>query len=485
MTLTKEEFENLKSQLKEAKSMESLRKQGAFDSPKPPLRRSMLGEVIPTGTAIAGQIVGGRLGGLPGASAGGAILGGAGEALQQGIEKMTGEREKFDPSQIITTAAISGVSPGASKGLGLAVKPLQPAAKATANFIRPKIINTLTYLSGYGREVVENALKRTPGAIEAITGGEKTLTSMVKRSIATMAKKSGEISAAFGKELNEIAKNESLGGLGQTASRKLQLDEVGDFMRSAIRVLRGNKIGVTKNGLLFEGTESKAGSRITSAAEQKNIKTAFKELSTILKNTSVKNVEQVLENIRALKKFDTSTGRQASIVVQEIFEEAEKVAMKLYPKLGELRARYGTDRQMIEEGKDLFGKNFQPDAQDVSRVTKRLFDLYTTGNLEMRESAKKVGKVIGEDITGTVAGAIMKVDDAFSFRAKNLGVRGVIEKAIDLIPRTLIDNYVATGKITGSLLEHEAIKQIANALGVTTNAAAQWALNIAANKKKD
>src|SRR3990167_2567305 len=70
------------------------------------MQRGLLGEIIPTAGAIAGGVVG-TVYGAPNIGAG--VGGAAGEAFQQGIERLTGERKQFDIGQIAKTGVTSGV----------------------------------------------------------------------------------------------------------------------------------------------------------------------------------------------------------------------------------------------------------------------------------------------------------------------------------------------------------------------------------------
>lgn len=447
------------------------------------VERGFFGEILPT----AGQIVGGVVGSLggPAGTIGGAAIGGAiGETAQQGIEIATGKRESLDPAQITATGftgavlepvgmAGAGILSGAKKVVGKAIEPV-------AKVVRPKVVGWLSKLSGFTDEIVDKALSRAPGVKTALEKGEKALVEIVENSRSKLGQLKGLVSKEFGDRLSAISKRESLGGPGQEASRAVQLSEVQRFKLNAAKELRNNNIGVTQDGkLLFDRPSSP--SRIVNPAEQKNIQEAFDLLRSIEKNTSVDHVEAVLERIRALKKFDTTSGAQTSKIVNDIFGQAEDVTRQLYPELAEIRGEYAAQRKLFEDADDLLGKKTL-DAQEKRRITTKLYQLYNTGSLAQREAAEAIGETLGEDITGTAAGGIMKAGDTFSMRAVNLTKRGIGQQILNGIPRQVLENYAKTGKITGEIMDNAIIKKLQAVINFAAKAGSREAINLLEGK---
>ena len=76
----------------------------------------------------------------------------------------------------------------------------------------------------------------------------------------------------------------------------------------------------------------------------------------------------------------------------------------------------------------------------------------------------------------------MKEGEAISVRAPNLTRRGLVEKALEAIPRAALNNFVKTGKLTGELLNSKIVERTAKALGISVKALIQEMVNLAENK---
>lgn len=461
---------------------------------KEKVERGFFGEILPTAGQIGGGIIGGVLGAgaggvgaVPGAIGGAAIGGALGETAQQAIEQTAGDRKSLDPSQIIATGITGAVlEPVGQVGGKIVGKALGKAGKLVEPLVakvRPKLVNFLSKLSGFTDEIVEKAVSRSPGVKFALEKGERAVVEVIENSRKKIGELKGLISKDFGERLDKVIKTETLGGPGQEASRALQLKEVGRFKLNAAKILRNNNIGVNQDGkLLFNRTS--APSRIVNSAEQKNIQESFNLLQSIEKNTSPKHIEAVLERIRALKKFDTPSGAQTSKIVNGIFDEAEAVTRQLYPKLSALRSEYSLQKKLIEDAEDLLG-NKPLDALEKKRITTKLYQIYNTGSLPQREAAEALGEVIGEDITGTSAGAIIKAGDTFSMRATQLTTRGVAEKFVNAVPRKLLESYAKTGKITGEIGQSDFFNKLISALQIAAKAGSREAINLLESKTSD
>ena len=92
---------------------------------------------------------------------------------------------------------------------------------------------------------------------------------------------------------------------------------------------------------------------------------------------------------------------------------------------------------------------------------------------------QQIGKKVGEDITGAVAGAILKMGDT-SVRGIPLSKISVIANLLRRIPQKVLENYVQTGKMIG---ESASIKAIEATLGKSAKGVIQEVLNVMQNKE--
>jgi hypothetical protein len=433
--------------------------------------RGLSGEILP----IAGQTIGSFFG-PAGGFAGGVI----GETAQQELEKLGGSRESLNIPQIGVAGAVGAIPFERFAGLlkGIA-KPALKAAKPIVEGIDTGLAKFIGRFTGLPEGAVDQTLKRTPGVIAGSKEGETAVLALVRAGRDNLGKLADEVSTAFGKGLEKVNKNYKYG----ETFHILNMKEVGNFIGSATRELRANRIGVKNTGeLIFEkGVETgKASSRISSAGEQKNIQKAYNELLKLKNNSSPKNVEAVLENIRALKKFETSTGLQSSAVVENIFQQGEKLAKKLYPDLAKLRTEYGPQREIINDAKYLFGKTGigKSDIAQESTAVRKILNLYNTGNLPLREATEQIGKALKLDIKGTAAGALLKEGEAYSFKASNLSEKGFLNKFIEGLPRKGLQNYAQTGSTLGGVQNAPLVKALQKLLEKTTTYGARPATEL-------
>lgn len=453
-----------------------------------PQQRSFVQELVPTAGAIGGGIIGSIAaaplgpvgvvaGGIGGATAGGA----AGEALQQKIEKSYGQRESYNVGQIGATGAISGVLQatglGLAKGVGMA-----------ANALRPTVVKTMSFLSGYADDVVKAAIERTPGAVEAIKLGEQSLTNLVKRSASKLQDFASKSVAESKKAVAEFDKL-SGGGAGFPGTRESLLKEGSNFISNTTRALRSKyNIGVSGNGLLnFD--RAVLPSNIVSQGDKGAIQSAFDSMSGIKKNTTVRQLDAIMERLIVLKTktpAGTPTGGETKQIIGGMMDEVLKFAESLgkYGKGWSDWAQFSknnvTKRVMIEDMKELFGSTRNLSPKETSQISKKLLQLYNTGNLPIKEAAQTLGKEIGEDITGGAAGTLLKTGDQMSVRAPNLTTRGTIEKILEAAPRAAVRNYIATGKITPELSGFA--NTTAKTLGISSKSLIQELVSLAENK---
>src|SRR3990167_5092429 len=445
-------------------------------------QRSFFEEAVPVAGSIGGAVLGGIAGAplgpagvVAGGIAGAGVGGAAGGATQQRIEKGYGQRDEMNASQILGTGATSAVLQGtgvaALKGLGMA-----------ANAVRPVAVKTLKFLSGYADDAIEAALKRTPGAVETMKQGEVALNDIIKRSASKLQDFASEAVKESRKAVAEFDKL-SGGGAGSGGVRRDFLKEGSQFVSNTTRALRSKyNIGVSSNGLLnFD--RSVLPSNIVSGGDKGAIQSAFDAVRNITKDTSVKQLDAVTERLIVLKTktpAGTPTGGETKQIIGGMMDEVLQFAESLgtyggkgYADWAKFAKQNVVKRSMIDDMKELFGSSRNLSPKEVSQISQKLLNLYNTGKLEIREAAQTLGEKIGEDITGGAAGTIVKTGKQVNTTAGIPTARGLIEKAVEVLPRTGLKNYIATGKITGEIANHPTLLKISQALGVSVKALLQ------------
>lgn len=447
-------------------------------------QRGFAGELLPTAGAIGGGIIGGiagayagGAGAVPGAIAGAGIGGAGGEAIQQKIEKTFSGRQTLNPGQIAATGVTSAVLE--ATGIG-AAKVLGTAAKA----LRPSIIKTFSYLSGYADEVVTRALQRTSGAVEGTKLGEVALSNIVTRS----AKKIQELASTTLKEgravVAKLDKLHSLGGVGREGSRNKILSEGNKFVYNTIQKLRETyKIGIEKGDKLLFSREN-VPSNIASVGDQNTIQEAFKWVNSVRNNTSIKHIDAIFERLITLKTKTPGggpTGPETKKIIGDMMGYLKTFVEETYPEYSKFLADNLPKRVLIGEAKELIGDTANLSAKEIAQAEKRLLQLFNSGNLPLRKGAEELGAKIGEDLVGGSAGTLIKAGDEISVRAKNLTTRGIFEKLGEYFPRQFVQNYIKTGKISGELLNHPITKF----LTTVNKATLQEIVNLMEDKTKN
>lgn len=468
----------------------SLQAQGV-GAPEANTSRNFVQEIIPTagavlggiGGAIAGFPLGGPAGsfagGVAGASAGGAL----GETIEQQIEQLGGQRKDLNVGQIVGT----GVGSGAVQAIGGGVARLGGIA---GRAVQPSLVKFLGSISGYAEDVVSSALKRTPNAVEGTRLGEAGLNNIIVRANGKIQELA---SAAVNESRKAIAEFSKLsgGGAGFPGARQTLLQEGSRFVQNTINTLRQNyKIGVSKDGLLsFD--RAVMPSNIVSRGDQSAIQSAWDAVRNIQKDTSIKQIDAVLERLITLKTKTpggTPTGGETKKIIGEMMGEVQKFASSL-GKYGQGYADYVKfieqnipKRVLLQEAKDLFGSSRNLTPSDTSLIAKRLLRLYNTGMLAAREGVEELGTKIGEDVTGGVAGTIIKTGKQVIKEATIPTPRGIVEKLVEFIPREAIKSYITTGQMSGELLKNPALQMASNLTGISTKALLQEMANLLENK---
>lgn len=452
-------------------------------------QRSGWGEVLPTAFAVGGGILGGIGGtaiapgagtvggGIAGATAGGAL----GEAIQQRIEKGFGQREKMNPGQIAAQGAISGTLEATG---GIFAK----AAKPVFDVARPTFVKVVSKLSGYADDVLHNALQRTPGAIQGVREGEQALNDIVRKTALGVSNYAKQLVQEAKTAIDTFTKQSVTGALPGTKANLLK--DSAKYGSQVVNTLRSDfNIGVDKAGkLIFD--RAKNISNIVSGGDRSAIQSAYDAIQSIAKNPDIKNIDSVLERLIVLRSktpVGSPTGAETRAIISSMSDSVINFVKSIPAGYGKGYQAYSRfletnlpKRIMINDAKEIFGGTANPSPKEVSQIAKRMLQLYNTGNLAQREFAEEVGKNIGQDITGTAAGTLLKTGDQMSVRAPQLTQRGILEKAVEAIPRQVVQNYVATGKISGELAP--TVKTLAAILGISEKVLLNELVNLSANK---
>jgi len=206
-------------------------------------QRDFAGELIPTIGSIAGSYIGTAAGiplapatlgaSIPALGITGSGLGtAAGEFLQQGIEKIGGVRDEYDPAQITAAglqgATIEGLFRGGGKLGSVAMKKFSPT-----------LFRFFTDVGGFPKEIVDDALK--PGGSAGLKEGGKSLYHMVQTTSKKLADKAVTTAAEHAKAVKGLTKGVGkIGVVDDMAIAANKLKEAGksfkDFMNMQVAI---------------------------------------------------------------------------------------------------------------------------------------------------------------------------------------------------------------------------------------------------------
>ena len=444
--------------------------------------RGLGGEILPTGGAILGGIGGFALGGPVGAAAGAGIGGAVGEGAQQIKEKVSGVRTQFDPGQIAATGVSSAVLEGGFRA-GAAV------IKKGAQVAREPIVKVAAKLSGYGEDLIENILKRTPTTRAVLEGGEKVLD---KITVATIQGVQREAKALFSASKNEVEKLHRL-ARGRV-SKVIILSSAGNIVSKLNKVYN---IGLNNAGKLLFNRPTLP-SNIVSGVEQSAIQDAFHSTIRSLQSPSIKNIDAGLERLISLRSKTpkgTPTAGETKKIIDEMIDEVKQFlrnsGSKAHNAYADFLEKNLPKRVLIEDAKSIFGTTAKPTAEAVSKINTKLLQMFNTGKTALREGVEKgragiqqMGEKAGQDIKGGVSGLLLRSGGA-SVRGIPVSKISAVASVLRGVPRGILKNYVSTGKVTGELLTHPAIVKTAKTIGVSAKTLLQEITNLVENKKVD
>lgn len=467
---------------------------------KPIAQRGGAGELLPTAFAIGGGILGtfgggalGGVGAIPGGIAGATAGGALGETIQQGIEKRFGQREGISGSQIAATGALSGVFQAAG---GAVVKGVSTLGKFAVSKLRNPMISFFKKLSGFNDAVITKSLERQPATIEALKGGERTLSDVVINSIKGLNELSKRFVSESKEKLTRIVKDtplskDSLLAKALTSSaekfrraRTEIFNKIGDFTKGVTNNLRKNhNIGVDKTGNL-DFVRPNQPSRIVGGSEQSAIQEAFNLLKTLRDNLSLRHVDSIYERIVVLKSktpTGTPTGPETKAVIGSMIDDLTNFIRKVYPKSYiNLIEENLKKRVFINEAKEILGSSANPTPKEISLATSRILQLFNTGKLPIREALEEIGEKVGEDIVSTSAGSLLRTGGQAG--TARFSTRELLSRVLEAVPRKALVNFVETGKLTGELLNNKILVNTAKTLGISVKALLLEMANLSTEK---
>lgn len=459
-------------------------------TPKAPTQRSFSGELVPAAFSIAGGIGGGALGAfggpaapvtIPAGAVGGAALGGAaGEAIQQRIETGFGQRSKMNYGQVGAQGAIAGATQLIGGGV---LKALGFGAKAAA----PTVAKFFSKLSGYDDVVLQSVMSRSSGAIEGVTRGEAAL----KDVVVNTAKGINQLAQTTLKEGTKAVKDLDKKAIISGPGAQMELLKQGqNFLTRTVESLRSQyKIGVNKAGqLTFD--RPNITSNIVSGGDRSAIQSAFDSLYDILQKPTIRNIDSILEKLIVLRSktpVGSPTGPETRAIIGDMAENVVGFVKSIPPGFGDGWAKYAQyleqslpKRVMIRDAKELFGATENLSPKEISVISKRMLQLFNTGNLAPREFAETVGKEVGTQIPETAAGTLINTGGMVSQRAPELTTPGLARAVAEAIPNYVVRNFVKTGRVLPKF--EGLVKKAATTAGVSTKIFMQDLANLVGNK---
>ena len=358
---------------------------------------------------------------------------------------------------------------------------------------KPGIVKLLSKLSGFGDDLIQRSLQRTPGVVEGARKGEVVLKDVIERSAQNIVRLAND-TLKKGKQVVDDLNKFSGGGIGSPGTRREILKEGGNFVSRITNFLRKQyNIGVEKGKILIFDRPNLP-SNIVSGGDRGAIQEAYNSILKIKENTSIKQIDSVFERLYVLRSktpVGSPTGAETRKIIGNMIDDVVKFVESVgkgeigYRRYAQHLKDQMPKRIMLGEARELFEGASNLGAKEISKVEAKLLQLWNTGKIALREFTEELGEEIGEDIAGTAAGTLIKEGGQVSQRAPALtqGARGIIEKTVELIPRGILRNYLKTGNITPELINHPALLRLARSLKITAKGALLEIINIMEEKK--
>lgn len=404
-----------------------------------------------------------------------------GGAIEQGAEFLIPETKALQVpgfanilGHFATNATVRAAQGGGVKdsliagGIGSALSSFKPIAEV----FKPTFVKGLSMISGFNENVLNSALSRTPGAVGTVAKGEVELNNIVQKTASNLSDYASKTLQNSKDTVSELTKL-SGGMKGYPGTRAAIIREGRQFVSNITKNLRSEmNIGVKTDGSLLFSRPTMA-SNIVSRSDQSAIQDAFNLVKGIDKDTSIKNIDSVLERMISLKSktpVGSPTGGETRKIIGGMMDEVVKFTKSLssfspaYEKYAQFIEKNLQERVFINDAKELFGasKNLSP--KEVTQITTRLLQMFNSGRTAIRGFADTVGSKVGTDLVGGAAGTLMNAGDQISIRAQNLTARGVAARVFEAVPRSLLKNYVATGHLSNPF-----IQSVLKTTGVASN----------------
>ncbi len=362
----------------------------------------------------------------------------------------TGSAEKGSEGGLIASVIMSG--------LGTAGKALSAANKWEG------LATFMGKATSYPKQAIEEAFKRSTGAVSAIKEGQPVLNDVIAKTNAKIFQMAGAAKRSATTMVNKMesgmkAMYKESTRYGEKNTFDYLREQGGANIRKVAKSLdKTFNIGINENGKLdFDRAVNP--SNIVSSAERNGIQDAFDTLQNAYATPTIKNIDATYNKLVSLltkTPAGSATGPETKSVVNGLIDET----MRFTKELGKVDERYGqyadfvdkniTERVFWEKAKDFFGNepHLKGASAEADKVANKLVGLYTDMKSGTKAEVEGLQKKAGTDLTGPAAATAIK-EDVTKFGSMPASARGWINKALDYIPRKVVQNFIKTGTITG------------------------------------
>ena len=330
-----------------------------------------------------------------------------------------------DKKEIKQAGIIGGIAPGAGKIVSAGVKKVAPVIGDVLSSILGNFI-------GKDPSVVKQAFNNPMFVADKIKSGAIPF-EIRNKVIKHLGILKSDLSKNFSKGLEDLRKvsprvkpartipGKGFPGVFSGVKGKFKEIIQKDTKTGLPKIFRDFRISVKENNLDFD----KLNSAIVKTSEQNQIKRVF---DTILnqKDFSVKGVQDTAARINALIKFTEGAQTQSSAVISKIHSVYDKAIKKVYPELGELRAVFKADKEIIT-GIDSIVKSIKNDIADPGAVTtavRKLSNVFKEDNEAYIMAIKKLENKTGINLLNELAATefVRTVPASFGSRVAQAGL---------------------------------------------------------------
>lgn len=309
---------------------------------------------------------------------------GAGTGFGAGLE------QGKDVSGALKQAGETGLISGALPVIGRAIS---ATAKKVAPSVGHVVSSALGSFIGKPPEVIQKAFS-DPDVVGKAMAQNKIPEQIRKEGLEFLTSLRSDAGKAFRKGVAEQQALHPFKKTGQTLVKQ----EFGKLQENISRMVRDNRISITKNGLL---NFDKLNSAIISPSERKNVQLA---VDTILgqKKFLPKDVQAVSARLSKLSKYADGPVAQSSALVRKIHSLYKEGLAKSYPSLEKVRTEYSAQKKMLDEVGNLLGEGkWKPTA--ITSAIKRLSNVFHEDNELYISILKKLEAKTGNDFLAELA----------------------------------------------------------------------------------